>query len=163
MVVGRVAAPFGVKGWVRIVPYMQPPAALAGYSPRWWIGGAGGWDEVRVAETTVHGACVVARFAHCTDRDQAARLRGREVAVARDALPQPGPNEYYWADLIGLEVVNAEGASLGAVTSLFSNGAHDVLRVGLGKAERLVPFVETVIRGVDLERRRIDVDWGADW
>ncbi len=159
---GRIAAPFGVKGWVRIVPYTAAPAVLTGHS-RWWIGVAGEWDEVRVAEAAVHGASVIARFADCADRDRAAQLRGREVALPREALPQPGPNEYYWADLIGLEVVNAAGVSLGRVTSLFSNGAHDVMRVGAGKQERLVPFVETVIRAVDLAQRRIDVEWGADW
>ncbi len=159
---GRIAAPFGVKGWVRIVPYAQSPAALAGQR-RWWVGVAGEWDEVKVAEAAVHGASVIARFSDCTDRDRAAQLRGREVALARDALPQLAPNEYYWADLIGLEVVNGEGASLGTVTDLFSNGAHDVMRVGAGGVERLVPFVAAVIRAVDLARRRIEVDWGADW
>jgi 16S rRNA processing protein RimM len=78
-------------------------------------------------------------------------------------LPATGPGEYYWTDLIGLEVVNADGASLGTVTGLFSNGAHDVMRVSEGKRERLLPFVATVIRAVDLAGGRIDVEWGADW
>lgn len=159
---GRIAAPHGVRGSIKVVPFTESPAALTGHS-RWWIGRNGAWKEVEVSEAAVHGTAVVARFSGCTDRDSAASLRGNEVAVPRDALPEAGPNEYYWADLIGLEVVNAEGKSLGTVTSLFSNGAHDVMRVGAGKKERLVPFVGAVIRNVDLGRGRIEVEWGFDW
>jgi len=159
---GRVTAPFGVKGWVRIAPFTATPAALTRYS-RWWIGGPGRWEEVEVAEAAAHGAVMVARLAACADRDAAALLNGREVAVPRDALPDAGPDEYYWADLLGLDVVNAQGEALGKVSSLFSTGVHDVMRVGEGKHERLLPFVATVVRKVDLARRRIEVDWGLDW
>jgi len=159
---GRIGAPHGVKGWVKIVPFAGSPGSLAGRG-RWWIGGRGEWTEVEVAETQVQGARLMARMAGCADRDAAARLRGREIAVPREALPGTAPGEYYWADLVGAEVVNAQGASLGRVTGVFSTGPHDVLRVGEGRGERLLPFVATVIRGVDLAARRIDVDWEPDW
>lgn len=159
---GRVGAPHGVKGWVKIVPFAGSPGALAKRG-RWWIGRDDEWAEVEVAETQMQGARLTARVAGCTDRDAALRFRGREIAVPRDALPAAAPGEYYWADLIGLEVVNAQGASLGRVTSVFSTGPHDVLRVGEAKHERLLPFVATVIRAVDLPARRIEVDWGLDW
>ena len=160
--IGRFGAPHGVKGWVKIVPFAGSPGALAG-GGRWWIGRTGEWTEVEVAETQMHGTRLTARMAGCADRDAAEGLRGREIAVPRDTLPEAGPGEYYWADLIGLEVVNAQGASLGRVTGVFSTGPHDVLRVGEAKGERLLPFVATVIRAVDLPARRIEVDWGLDW
>jgi 16S rRNA processing protein RimM len=159
---GRIAAPYGVKGWVRIAPFTQAPGALAEHR-RWWIGRTGEWTEVEVAEAQVRGGKLTARVAGCTDRDAAARLRGREIAVPREALPETRPGEYYWADLIGLDVVNGEGVSLGRVTGVFSTGANDVLRVGEGRDERLLPFIATVIRAVDLAARRIEVDWGLDW
>lgn len=159
---GRVLAPYGVKGWIKIEPYTAAPDTLTRFH-RWWIGGPDGWEEVEIAEAVRHGANVVARLAGCSDRDQAATLRGREVALAREALPATQKDEYYWADLVGLEVVNAESASLGKVTGLFSNGAHDVMRIGVGKGERLVPFVPAVVRKVDLAAGRIEVDWGSDW
>jgi 16S rRNA processing protein RimM len=159
---GRVAAPFGVKGWVKIVHFTESPGALAAYR-RVWVGRSGGWEEVAVAETAVHGASLVARLAGCEDRDAAARLRGSELAVSREALPEAGPDEYYWADLVGLDVVNTSGESLGKVANLFSTGANDVMRVGEGKAERLLPFIPEVIRRVDLDARRLEVDWGLDW
>ena len=159
---GRVGAPFGVKGWVKIMPFTESPATLARYR-RLWVGRQDEWREVEVEDTAVHGASVVARFAGCGDRDAAARLRGSEVAVPRDALPAAAPGEFYWADLVGLDVVNASGEPLGKVQGLFSTGANDVMRVGEGKDERLLPFVATVIRAVDLPARRIEVDWGLDW
>jgi len=159
---GRVLAPYGVKGWVKVAPFTAAPDALTRFD-RWWIGGPDGWEEAEVAEAVRHGANVVARLAGCSDRDQAAKLRGREVALPRESLPEAQKNEYYWADLVGLEVVNAESASFGKVTELFSNGAHDVMRIGAGKGERLVPFVPAVVRKVDLAGGRIEVDWGPDW
>jgi 16S rRNA processing protein RimM len=159
---GRVAAPFGVKGWVKIAPFTESPAALARYR-RLWVGRQGEWREVAVEEAAVHGASVVARLAGCDDRDAAARLKGVALAVPREALPAAGPDEFYWADLVGLDVVNAAGEALGRVAGLFSTGAHDVMRVGEGKGERLLPFVAAVVKKVDLAARRIEVDWQLDW
>jgi 16S rRNA processing protein RimM len=159
---GRVTAPYGVKGWVKVTPSTARPDAL-GRHAKWWVGRNDGWSELEVAESKVHGAILVARLAGCADRDAAARLRGCEIAVPRSALAETGPEEYYWADLVGLDVVDEQGRSLGRVSGLFSNGAHDVMRVGEGKTERLVPFVAAVVRNVDLGGGRIVVDWGLDW
>ena len=159
---GRVSAPHGVKGWIKVAAFTAQPDALALHAT-WWMGRAGEWREAELAESAVHGANLVARLAGCTDRDAAARLRGCEIAVPRSALAATGPGEYYWADLVGMEVVNGEGGSLGRVTGLFSNGAHDVMRIGDAGRERLVPFVGAVVKSVDLEGARIVVDWGLDW
>lgn len=162
LVLGRVAAPFGVKGWVKIAPFTESPAGLARHR-RLWVGRQGEWHETAVEEAAVHGASVIAKLAGIGDRDAAAGLRGSEVAVPREALPQAGPGEFYWADLVGLDVVNAAGVPLGKVAGLFSTGANDVLRVGEGKGERLLPFVAAVVTNVDLGARRIEVEWEPEW
>lgn len=167
IVMGRIAAPYGVKGWVKVFPFTESPDGLCAY-PRWWLrntglGRTGDWREVEVLESAVHGAAVVANLAGIADREAAALLKGSEVAVPRQVLPEPAEDEYYWADLIGLRVVNEQGEGLGAVAELFSNGAHDVMRVADGKVERLVPFIEQVVRKVDLQAREILVEWGLDW
>ncbi len=159
---GRVAAPYGVRGWIKVTPFTSSPGSLGAFA-RWWLGRAGQWQEVEVVESAVHGATLLARVAGCDAREHAARLRGFEVAVPRAALAAPAPGEYYWADLIGLQVVNVEGQSLGTVSGVFSNGAHEVLRVAHGGGERLLPFVAAVVRQVDLEARRLEVEWGLDW
>jgi len=98
------------------------------------------------------------------DREAAARLSGADIGVPRGALPAAGENEFYWADLVGLAVVNRQGVKLGSVAAVEDFGAHPLLRVtdDAGVA-RLIPFVAAYIDGVDMAQRRIDVDWQPDY
>ena len=162
VVMGRVVGPYGVKGWVKIQPFTEHPENLCDY-PMWWIGKSGQWQEQEILEAAVHGQTVVAQVSGVDSREAAALLKGSEIAVPRAALPATDENEYYWADLIGLEVVNEQEEVLGKVAGHLSTGAHDVMRVVDGETERLLPFVDAVIRNVDMKARRIRVDWGADW
>lgn len=160
---GRVAAPYGVRGWVKIQPFTEYSDSLLDF-PVWRLRAAGGaaWQAFPVIEARLHGRYLVAHLEGLADRDRAEALVGCEVAVGRDELPPPGEDEYYWDDLIGLSVVNLAGDSLGRVAGLLETGAHDVLRVENGR-ERLIPFVGAVVREVDLAAGRIRVDWAADW
>ena len=158
---GRILAPFGIKGWVKVQPNTAAIRNLLDYRT-WWVGSEGGWREIAVAEAKVQGDTVVARLAGCEDRDAAAALRGKTVAVPRAALPAARSGEYYWADLIGLAVVNAGSQQLGSVVGLLQTGANDVLVVQ-GERERLIPFIADVIRNVDLASGVIQVEWGADY
>lgn len=163
VVMGRIAGPYGVKGWVKVQPYTETPEGLCEYG-RWWVARAGNDpEEMEVLDAAVHGAAVVALLSGIESREAAASLKGGDIAVPRAALPPADENEYYWADLIGLDVVNERGEALGRVAGHFSNGAHDVMRVTDGTQERLIPYVEAVVREVDTAGRRIVVDWGADW
>lgn len=159
---GRVAAPFRVKGWIKVTPFTESPDGLCRFH-RWWVGRGDARREYEVLESAVHGASVVARLAGCDVREAAARLKGAEVAVERALFPAAGENEYYWADLVGLVVENLRGEPLGEVSELFSNGAHDIMRVRQVGRERLIPFVTGVVERVDLAARRMVVDWGSDW
>jgi len=158
---GRITAPYGVKGWVRVQPNTAAPRNLLAYKA-WWVDGDGGWREIAVAEARLHGRAVIARIEGCEDRDAAAALRGRSVAVPRSELPGTQRGEYYWTDLIGLAVVNAAGQTLGRITGLLQTGANDVLVVA-GERERLIPFIAEVIREVDLSAGAVRVEWGADY
>jgi 16S rRNA processing protein RimM len=158
---GRVGAPFGVKGWVKVQPFTDKTDGLLGYS-QWWLSEAGEWCSWTVEETTVRGDELLVRFAGIADREAAASLKGREIAIARKELPAPEQDEYYWADLVGLEVVNTAGASLGRVERLFESGAAPVLVV-VGETERLLPFVDAVVKQVDLDAGKILVDWELDY
>jgi len=158
---GRIAAPFGVKGWIRIQPNTAAPGNLLAY-PSWWVGREGDWRETAVAEAKVQGRAVIARLEGCDDRDAAAALRGKSVAVPRAALPRPQSGEYYWADLIGLAVVNTAAQALGRIAGVMQTGANDVLVVQ-GERERLIPFIATVMREVDPEAGVVRVDWSAEY
>ena len=162
---GRVSAPYGIRGWFRIQSYTGSLDGLAAY-PRWWLGSGSGFREYReyeVAEWRVHGGALVARLEGVTDRSQAESLKGQEIAVPRDQLPPAGKNEYYWADLVGLKVNTLSGESLGEVVEMLGTGANDVLVVQQGERRRLIPFVDDVVRDVRLAEGVMVVDWGADY
>lgn len=167
---GRISAPFGVKGWVRVQPFTETADGLKRYTA-WWLNTASGWREWAVQTVEVHGADVVAKLAGCDDRDAAAALKGTVVAVSRGDFPPAKQGEYYWADLVGLRVTNSEGLELGVVTSMLETGANDVMVVrpgghdgqGFEGEERLIPFIAEVVKRVDVAARLIEVEWGADY
>ena len=158
---GRIAAPFGVKGWVKVQTFSEDPGALLDFDS-WRIGRDDQQHNYAVAECQEHSNTLVARLEGIEDRDQAYALRGLEVSVPRSALPAPAENEYFWADLIGLEVVNQHGAVLGKVDSLMETGAHDVLVIK-GSKEHLIPFIGAFVGKVDVAAGTIAVDWGEDY
>lgn len=162
---GRVAAPYAVQGWIKVQPFTEYLDSLLDYET-WWLGHAegpkAGWREYRVVEGKVHGQTLLAQLEGVDDRTASEALKGLEVAVDRSEFPEAEVGEYYWDDLIGAEVANTEGVPLGRVEGLMETGAHDVLRV-VGERERLIPFVDAYVREVDLEGKRILVEWGADW
>jgi 16S rRNA processing protein RimM len=154
---GRVAASYGVRGWVKVAPEVGSEEGLTG-AKEWWIG----VHAYKVSGARVHGAAVIGKLAGIENREQALALKGSTVAVRREALPEPGEGRYYLADLVGLEVVNEQGENFGVVTRTYSNGAQDVIEVA-GERTRLIPWVAAVVKEVDLPRRQVHVEWGADW
>lgn len=158
---GRVAAPFGIKGWIKVQPYSEDPDALMDFES-WRVGRGEQHKQYTVEAIQDHGAALVAKLAGIDDRDAAYALRGQDISVARADLPSPEENAFYWSDLIGLAVFNRDGAELGRVASLMETGAHDVLVVK-GKREYLIPFVAAFVGTVDLAAGTIEVDWGEDY
>ena len=153
---GRVAGPYGVRGWLRVV--VDEPEVLAA-QPLWWLAGV----EYPVRETKMHSGTLLAKLAGIENPEQAKAFKGKPVSIPR---PDAGAGRFYWSDLIGLEVVNEQGVVLGAVKQMSSNGVHDVMEVAGTKAEtrsRLLPFVPAYVKNVDLRNKRIEVEWGADW
>lgn len=163
VVMGRVAAAHGIRGWVKIQPYTEYLDSLQGFSS-WWLGSENGpWNKVRVAHCEPHNKTLAAQFPDCTDRTAAEKLKGLLVAVPRSSLPAQDEGEYYWVDLIGLDVINEQGARLGKVDHLLETGANQVLSVLIDTRELLIPFVASVIKHVDVKGNVIRVDWSADY
>jgi len=162
VILGRVSGLFGVQGWVRIFSCTQPREGILHY-PRWFLGTNGGWEEHRLEEGRAHGKGVLAKLEGSDDRDTARTFMGRSIAVPRSALPATEPGEFYWSDLIGLDVRNEAGFKLGSIDGLMETGANDVL-VLKGERRRLIPFVmEDVVKSVDLGTRLVIVDWDPDF
>jgi 16S rRNA processing protein RimM len=171
--VGRIADAWGVKGWFKVLPHSADPQALFS-SKRWYLQpserGAktfSGTVLLRVREAKEHSDTVVARADEVDDRAAAEALRGARVFVPRSSFPTADKDEYYWVDLLGLDVVNREGVALGKVKELMSTGPQTVLVLEYeqdGKPlERMLPFVSAYVDGVDLPGRKITVDWQPDY
>lgn len=152
---------------MRIHPFGDDPLAWK-KMPQWWLSTddqapPDAWKAYGLEGIKQHGDGFVAKLVDVDDRSGAESLDGCFIAAPRDALPAAGRNEYYWADLIGLNVVNVQDQPLGQVSKLLETGAHDVLVVQDGEQERLLPFVDHVVKSVDLAAGCIRVDWGLDW
>jgi 16S rRNA processing protein RimM len=162
VVLGWIGAPHGVRGWVRIRSSARPPESILEFD-RWWIGSGDASRERRVLDGQVRSRDIVARLEGCDDRDSAVALRNAEISVPADALPEPADDEWYWHELIGLQVVAVDGTELGRIDHLLETGANDVLVV-LGDRERLIPWIpDEVIREIDPEQGRMVVDWDPDF
>jgi len=171
--VGRILDAWGVKGWLKVLPHSADPQALFS-STRWYLQPSdkgpqafAGTVLLRVRETKEHSDSVVARADAVDDRNTAEMLRGARIFVPRSSFPTASDDEYYWVDLIGLEVVNREGVHLGRVRDLMATGPQTVLVVEYeqeGKPqERMLPFVAAYVDDVNLRQRRITVDWQPDY
>ena len=163
---GRVAAPYGVKGWIKVLPMTARPDTLLGFG-EWWIrqpSGDGAWNKHTLETGRRHGATLLVQLSDVADRESAAVLSGADVGVPRTALPATAENEFYWSAIEGLEVVNRQGVSLGRVVGLQDFGAHPILRVAdVSGLERLIPFVEAYVDSVSIEDGRVEVDWQLDY
>jgi 16S rRNA processing protein RimM len=171
--VGRILDAWGIKGWFKIQPHSASPEALFS-SRRWYLQASErgpqafeGTVILKIREAKEHADSVVALAHDVPDRSAAEALKGARIFVSRASFPTPGDDEYYWVDLLGLDVVNREGLPLGTVKDLMSTGPGTVLvlqwQEGEKLNERMIPFVSAYVDAVDLASRRITVDWQPDY
>jgi 16S rRNA processing protein RimM len=172
IVLGRLSAPFGVQGWLRLHPFGDDPQSWR--EIEYWQTSrdadapAAQWGQLKLAALKMQNSGPVVKFEGCDDRNAADGLVGLYVAVPRHALPDTGQDEYYWTDLVGLAVVNSAGVVLGRIDRLLETGANDVLVVvddaaGGKPVERLIPFVSAVVTDVERSARVVRVEWDAQW
>ncbi|MBI2726863.1 MAG: ribosome maturation factor RimM [Polaromonas sp.] len=180
--VGRILDAWGVKGWLKILPHSTDPEAL--FAAKSWFlqppdakfrpgfNAFTGTVSIAVDEAKTHSDSVVAKVNGLDDRTAAEALRGARIFLPRSAFPAASKDEYYWVDLIGLDVVNREGVALGSVRDLMATGPHSVLCVEYtakqedgteATAERMIPFVSVYVDSVDIAGKRITVDWQPDY
>ncbi len=171
LVVGKITAVYGIKGWVKIHSYTDPETNILGFR-RLRMQRESGWTPVTIDQGRRHGKGLVAHIVGCDDRDAAALLTQRELAVSVDELPQPAADEVYWRELEGMDVYSVSGEQallLGRVGHLFATGANDVMVVepvanSIDARERLIPWVdEQFIVEIDRAGRKILVDWDPEF
>jgi len=183
LVLGRISAAYGIKGWVKIYSFTHPVEQILRYAP-WSLVRGGKTLQASLEEGKTHGKGVIARFTGFETRNQAESLVGYEILVDKQILPGLDDGEYYWFQLQGLAVVNLEGDMLGVVDHLMASGANDIMVVRRPRDtqaantereapeaprkkgrnnDRLIPFIGETVRHVDLAEGKITVDWAADW
>ena len=180
--VGRFLDAWGVKGWLKVLPHSTDPEALLA-AKLWFLqapdakfrpgfNAFSGTVSLQVDEAKIHSDSVVAKFSGIDDRTVAEALRGARIFLPRSSFPAASKDEFYWVDLIGLNVVNREGVALGCVRDLMTTGPQSVLCVeysapqtdgSTAVAERMIPFVSVFIDNVDIAGKCITVDWQPDY
>lgn len=171
VVAGKIVNVHGVKGYMVVLSFMEPADNILNYADWFWDyqsaeEGKNLWHLVPKLRTAKFGKKIVLQIADCADRDLARSYVGVKIGVKRQDLPKLAADEYYWSDLIGLEVLNQQGDKLGVVDHLFATGANDVIVVkdaNTGR-EHLIPYVKPqVIREIDLQAHKMRVDWDSEF
>lgn len=174
VVMGRVVAPYGILGWLKIQPSTANIDNLLDY-PTWWLGRSQEtlkpglkvvpWRAFEVETAKIHGEFLLVKLLDVDSREDAVSLKSQHIAVPRNTLPELADDEYYWSDLIGMQVINVQQLAMGVVSDVFATGANDVLVVqdGDSQKQRLIPFVPQAIQQVDAQNKVIIVDWLPEW
>jgi len=161
VIMGRIVGPYGVKGWIKVLPETELIDGLLDYKT-WQVGKDGNWQGLKLKSGKVHNDVLVVKLEGINDRDAASACKGQQVAVPRDSLPTLDGTEFYWSDLTGLAVTNQQNVVIGIVVDVFETGANDVIVIK-GEVDRLIPFTEQTVITVDLEKQTMLVDWDEDF
>jgi 16S rRNA processing protein RimM len=158
VILGKVTGIYGVSGWIKVLSYTRPRQNIFSYTP-WQVGQKDNWETWELEQSQVHGKGLIAKLKGLDDRELAGTRIGQDIAVNRNQLPDLPDGEYYWCDLIQMEVVDQNGENLGRVTEIKETGANDVLVV-TGNTRHLIPLIfDQYIINVDQDLARIMVDW----
>jgi 16S rRNA processing protein RimM len=165
VILGKVGAVYGIKGWLKIHSFTEDQEAILDYFP-WSLKLGNKTQSVEITDWRKHNNGLIVKVGNIDDRDEAQALVGSEILIDEEALPELPEGEFYWRDLMGMKVVTTNGYDLGSVSDIMETGANDVLVVkanrndGFGKKERLIPYLfEDVVKTISLEDKQICVDW----
>lgn len=162
VVIGKISGIYAVSGMLRVYSYTRPAENIFKYSS-WQIGQGNEWDPRELIKGETHGRLLVARLGGIDDREEARALIGKDIAIDRAQLPVLPEGEYYWADLIRMDVVNQDCKYLGKVTAIQETGANDVLIVE-GDRRHLIPLLlDHYVKEIDMDTGKIRVDWDPEY
>ena len=161
IIVGRLGAPYGVRGWLKVTSFTDPLDNLLGF-PSWELQHQGQWRTVQCQDSKVQGHTLMVKLSECDNPEQAREYTHDLIAVPRDALAHLENGEYYWTDLIGLRVVNLNNEPLGTIDSMIETGSNDVMIIKNNQEELLLPYRDEVVKSIDLEQGTMVVDWNSE-
>jgi 16S rRNA processing protein RimM len=158
IVIGKIGAPYGVKGWIKIVSFAESVSNILDYNP-WYLEENKAWTSFKVSEAKAYGKGIVAKFAAFDSPETVRALTGKRIAIQRSQLAKLKKNEYYWTDLEGLTVINQDNKVFGKIIYLIETGSNDVLVVK-GDKEHAIPYLlDDVVISIDLNEKIMRVNW----
>lgn len=161
IIVGRFGKTFGLLGWIKIISFTYPEENILKLKP-WFIKRNGDWEEFSFKEGKKKANGITLKLPDCNSPEEAALYTNIEIGVLKEQLPKLENDEYYWHDLVGLDVINQNGVKLGTVKEVIATGSNDVLVI-TGEKRHLVPYLSNVIQHIDLDKKIIKVDWDEDF
>lgn len=162
IVIGKFASPFGVQGWIKVASFTDPPENIFNYLP-WKIRLKNKIETLKLAGKKIHDNGLIVQITDINDRDLVRQYTGAEIIIERQQLPPLPPDEYYWTDLEGMEVITTKNQILGKVDHVFATGSNDVLVVE-GEKRHLIPFLrDQVVVSIDPAANTIRVEWDPEF
>ncbi|AHE66037.1 ribosome maturation factor RimM [Legionella oakridgensis] len=162
VIVGKFGRPHGVKGLITVISFTEPRENILHYTP-WYIGTKEGWQPLTLQRADINNKLILAQLECCHDREQAAHLTNTEIAVRRAQFPELKAGEYYWHQLIGMDVINLQGITLGTISEIMPTGSNDVLVIS-GQKRFLIPYLPGhYVLEIDDQKNLITVDWDVDF
>ena len=162
VIVGKISGIYGVQGWIKVRSYTRPLENIFSYTP-WLVGRQGEWVSRKLVQGNKHGKGLIAKLDELDDREIARSYIGKDIALYRDQMPDLPEGQYYWCDLIQMDVVNRDGILLGKVVEIQETGANDVLVVE-GKQRHLIPLIiDRYVHDITMDSGRIIVDWDPEY
>lgn len=163
VVIGRLGRVHGVQGWLNVISYTQPPENIHHYLP-WQIHIQGQWQHLSVDGIQQRDQQILVRFIDYTQRETAQQLTNCEIGIRREQLPALPESEYYWTDLLGLQVLNQAQQELGIIEDFYETGANDVIIVKHGNQQHWIPYLpNSVVKSINLQQGFMLVDWEPDF
>lgn len=171
IIIGHLGDAYGIKGWLHLISYANPPENIFTYQ-HWTIKNN---QPIQLETHKTHGNHFVIKLQNCNDRDQALQFKHHDIFIDRSELPALKKNEYYWSDLTGLTVVNQNNDVLGVIDHLFETGSNDVIVITqrLNRdtehadgatliKQHFIPYLKSVVKEIDLEAKKMVVDWECE-
>ncbi|HIO97413.1 MAG TPA: ribosome maturation factor RimM [Leucothrix sp.] len=168
---GEISGVLGVKGWVKVFSHTDPRVKITEYD-QWFLRKKDqDWYSVKVLNGRKQGKNIVAQLEGINSREQAEALKGVQIAIQEGQLEVLPENEYYWKDLIGINVETTQGIDLGKIDWIFNTGSNDVLTIkevsskdNKERVERLLPFLmDDVVISINIKDNLMIVDWDPEF
>ncbi len=158
VIIARLGAPYGLKGWHHVQSFTQPPSNILNFE-HWYVQVKGEWQQRKLVQKRPHGKQFVAQLEGIETPEAAALLTQAYIACQRDTLLALPEGQFYWRDLEGLTVYQAD-KEIGKITYLYENAGTDIMVIQNGKTEVQIPFLwHDTVKTVDFNAGKLEVDW----